>query len=224
MNFIIPKFDFDFQWVVADIIKFVNWWNKEEVHTINKEGEGVPVGSVEFVQGYYGKKIRPINIPFSLNTEEYLNRKVEYGSLNTVKERKFVKSDEIIKGDTRIFLPNDIKHSDEIFMISDEIKIESEYRFFVYKKEIVGCKHYSGDWELFPNFSLVKSMISDYKDQPEAYTLDVAIHDGKTSLIEVHDFFSCGLYGFHDPVILKMLISTHEKLSKGKYEQNTKTN
>lgn len=30
------------------------------------------------------------------------------------------------------------------------------------------------------------------------YTLDVSVFNNKTSIIEVHDFFSCGLYGFND--------------------------
>lgn len=42
-------------------------------------------------------------------------------------------------------------------------------------------------------------MIEEYKEAPIAYTLDVAITDkGDTVVLEVHDFFSCGLYGFND--------------------------
>lgn len=47
-------------------------------------------------------------------------------------------------------------------------------------------------------------MVEEYSknNSPIAYTLDVGIHfvDNNlvTSLIEVHDFFSCGLYGFDD--------------------------
>jgi hypothetical protein len=52
---------------------------------------------------------------------------------------------------------------------------------------------------------VIKEMIADYKSAPVAYTLDVAVCDSHTFaddigtvVIEVHDFFSCGLYGFND--------------------------
>ena len=36
-----------------------------------------------------------------------------------------------------------------------------------------------------------------YSNSPHAYTLDVGVtENGETVVIEVHDFFSCGLYGF----------------------------
>ena len=48
----------------------------------------------------------------------------------------------------------------------------------------------------------------------QAYTLDVAVkEDGDTDILELHDFFACGLYGFSDPTALrKMSILTQRKL------------
>jgi hypothetical protein len=44
-------------------------------------------------------------------------------------------------------------------------------------------------------------MIKAYKSAPIAYTLDIGITDYDTIVIECHDFFSCGLYGFANHAI-----------------------
>jgi len=50
-------------------------------------------------------------------------------------------------------------------------------------------------------------MIKAYTKAPVAHTLDVAISGGETVIIEVHDFFSCGLYGFADHKILPFMFA-----------------
>lgn len=50
-------------------------------------------------------------------------------------------------------------------------------------------------------------MIREYKSCPIAYTLDVGVNSNNTFIIEVHDFFSCGLYGFSDNKILPYMFS-----------------
>ena len=57
-------------------------------------------------------------------------------------------------------------------------------------------------------------MINAYADSPYAYTIDVAVLGNKeTVLIEVHPFFSCGLYGFADyRVLVDMFIITHKQI------------
>jgi len=48
-------------------------------------------------------------------------------------------------------------------------------------------------------------MIIAYTDAPRAYTLDVGINVFGTTIIEVHPFVSCGLYGFHDLKVLPQM-------------------
>lgn len=91
--------------------------------------------------------------------------------------------------------------------------IDSEWRVFVYQGKLVGLQNYSGEFTKFPYVGLIKEMISSWKSAPIAYTLDVGvgreIFDKKygfhlyneTFVIECHDFFSCGLYGFADHAI-----------------------
>ena len=64
-------------------------------------------------------------------------------------------------------------------------------------------------------------MIDAFEDCPIAYTLDVGINDNGTFVIEVHDFFSCGLYGFSNHPILPQMFGRWytEYINKNKNEQ-----
>ena len=48
--------------------------------------------------------------------------------------------------------------------------------------------------------ALAETMVKAFTNTPKAYTLDVAVlRNGQTVVIEVHNFISCGLYGFASP-------------------------
>jgi hypothetical protein len=69
-----------------------------------------------------------------------------------------------------------IKPDTDVY-VSEPVNIISEYRVFVHKGEIVGIKHYSGDFGLFPDIDTINAMKMDYEkaDHPISYTLDVGI-------------------------------------------------
>jgi len=97
---------------------------------------------------------------------------------------------------------------DFLVMTSSVIDPLSEYRCFVSKGELVGVKHYSGDFRLFPDLSPVHDVLDD-KDwasvAPAAYTVDIAVIDYKTTIIELQDMWSIGHYGL-DPVLYAKLL------------------
>lgn len=59
-----------------------------------------------------------------------------------------------------------------------------------------------------PDFQYCQTVADQYGKENPAFTLDVMIReDGQTDILELHDFFACGLYGFEDlPAIRQMLI------------------
>ena len=123
-----------------------------------------------------------------------------------------IKSNDKIKGITKLVENPDILSvpPGRNYQISEYISIDSEWRSFIYKGKLVGLQHYVGEFTLFPDVQLIKQMIEVYevsKDAPVAYTLDVGINDHGTFVIEVHDFFSCGLYGFSNNPILPNMFS-----------------
>lgn len=178
----------------------------------------VPVGSVEFVcqflKTFYNDLPRPINIPNELiNVPHFTKRKVFNGNHMNLGNRTgsfFLKDNEKIKSNKTHFVNNPAKNFDSVgvgnFQISELINIESEWRAFVYKNKLVGLQNYCGDFTLFPDVTVIDDMINAYKSAPIAYTLDVGVNHPDTFIIEVHDFFSCGLYGFTDYNILPHML------------------
>jgi hypothetical protein len=173
----------------------------------------VPIGSVEFVTDFlmhfYNLQPKPLNVPKELY--HYAGREIFNGNHLALEDsagKFFVKSNDKIKGyygikdyNCREHHPYDIPVGE--YQFSDVINIDSEWRAFVYERKLVGLQNYSGDFTKWPNNNTIKGMIGNYKSAPIAYTLDVGISDDRgTFVIECHDFFSCGLYGFADHKIL----------------------
>lgn len=176
----------------------------------------IPIGSVEFVtkflQHFYGLTPKPLNVPEELF--HYAGRRIFNGnesSMDGTVGKYFVKSNDKIKGYAEIIGTNKRERFlfDPIpvgsYQISEYIDIESEWRAFVYEGKLVGLKNYSGDFTRWPNTNTINGMIGNYKTSPIAYTLDIGISDDRgTFVIECHDFFSCGLYGFSEPILVNM--------------------
>lgn len=228
-KFLIQKIDNrianDITFVLVDSIQYLNWKEENsatcsfsELHelesTCKKYFDYVPVGTIEFVHEFmrllFGEKSipKPLNIPDILLDYKFTSRNVfnvKKSDLETVfsmlQNNVFIKSNDVIKspenGYYKAFNSSDFK--DENYMVSEVVDIDSEYRCFVYKNELVGLQNYSGDFTIFPNVELINDAIEKFKDEaPVAYTLDIGCSGGKTFIIELHNFYSCGLYGFSD--------------------------
>lgn len=186
----------------------------------------VPVGSVEFVtaflQHFYNLTPKPLNIPERLIGLPFTKREVHNGNHmdfeNVMGGKYFVKSNDKIKGFAEMIElkePGMLPIPAGNYQVSEYISIDSEWRAFVYKGKLVGLQNYCGDFTKFPNVSFIKYMIDVYsKDSaPIAYTLDIGLCDEHTYggdvgtfIIECHDFFSCGLYGFSDYAIYPQML------------------
>jgi hypothetical protein len=189
------------------VCKFINTEYDEILHKFIKlefkpqHLKFVPIGSVEFVtaflQHFYDLTPKPLNIPNELLRPEFTQRFVFNGTENEVVGTKFIKSNDRIKGFTAIVNETSVIPEGN-YQISDVISIDSEWRAFVYRGKLRGLQNYAGEFTRFPDVDVIHGMIKAYKDAPTTYTLDVAVCDHATVIIEVHDFFSCGLYGFAD--------------------------
>lgn len=206
------KVKHDFSFTLLESIEFQNWLRNDKSFEVCFTDEPtmpnyIPIGSVEFVStyinNYYGITPKPKNIPLELIGKNWTGRTVINGTEKDIIGEKFVKSNDKIKSFTEI-----CKTAPEgNYQISDLIDIESEWRAFIFEGKLVGLQNYSGEFDIFPNVDKIKAMINAYKTQPIAYTLDVAISNNDTVIIEVHDFFSCGLYGFSEHKILPFMFS-----------------
>jgi hypothetical protein len=86
----------------------------------------------------------------------------------------------------------------------------SEYRTFIFRGRLVGINNYAGDFKIFPDVKKINEYIANF-NKYKSYTMDFAITEkGELKLIEIHQFFSCGLYGFFDyNILLNMFNQCH---------------
>lgn len=187
-----------------------------------------PVGSLEFCLDYYeklGLSLTPLNIPshlfhyavgYGMRKNSKISEWVEDLKLLSDGSDRLIDLDSpfYLKSETKFKYPgNGVYSSIRDFMNSpyydpsDRYQITGydpdlgdEWRYFVYSGEVVGMKCYLPDDILSPKVPEKGWILDRIKeiDLP-AFTLDIAISgDGRPGIIEVHDFFSCGLYGFSD--------------------------
>jgi len=90
--------------------------------------------------------------------------------------------------------------------------IVSEWRCYVLNGKVFACVNYSGDPLRFPNRSQVENLLSHFKTQPIAFSLDVAVcktqHEyflQNTNFIEINDAYALGYYGGDVELYTKML-------------------
>lgn len=235
----IPSTDVGFKLIEA--CKYQNWYNgKEEhsiklVHNVENSNNKIYVGSIDFVEKALGKMIKPINIPTELNDFEFLHRKIFYGQKSDLRDfmksnkvsSVFVKSNEKCKAFNSMIIDiNEIEsylNDDYDYMFSTTIdNIQAEWRVFVHNNMIRDAKIYMGEWQdnKYIPADFIKKSILTYKNSPKSYTIDIGVTENKEPfIIEVHNFVSCGLYGFDDYKILPQMVYNgymHEKQKGGK--------
>ena len=154
---------------------------------------------------------------YILDTDRMRSTAVEHwigdSSMN-IDSKVFIKSNERIKSEINGFHKiTDITSREIIpdgkYQISSPVEILSEYRVFIYQDMILGIQYYNGDFMVMPDTRSIKDMVDLYVwdyghgPAPVAWTLDVAVIDTEfgqqTAVMECHEFFSCGLYGFSSP-------------------------
>lgn len=198
----------------------------------------IVVGSVEATKAFWnaaGIEV-PNYIGFPKSLEQFYRRKIGRTTIGEIEAKDlplFIKPLEDVKLFTGFVLEkfstlqnigmyySDVNSNTAVYT-SEVIDIVSEYRCFVHKNELVGIKHYSGDFKLFPSVSYIHKMIEEYKDEaPISYTLDVGIIEinknevisfEQTVLIEINDFWAIGGYGLDGKTYVRMLIDRFQEI------------
>ena len=81
-------------------------------------------------------------------------------------------------------------------LCSEAIHLVSEYRGFVHRGEIIGLRHYHGDFRFYPDTKIADDALANFEGCPVACSMDWGVtRDGKTVLIEVNDAYALGCYG-----------------------------
>lgn len=225
----------DFIEAMRDAMDFWRWRDGDccgmclfedgEEGTLCAEGQCCPVGSVEYVESKEpGVPHIPLNVPASLRgmagREVRSNLVSHYGMFPGVDfgdcNMLFAKSADRVKGwsgwsSEWHLMP------DGLYQVSEEMEVLSEWRCFVMDGKLLDVRRYSGDFSVFPYISEIRGMLEAWTDAPPACTLDVAVNDEGTFVMEAHDFYSCGLYGFRDHQNLPLMFwrSYRRRMGKG---------
>lgn len=169
-----------------------------------------PIGSLDFVSkwmelktGRKGNQI-PIEIPSFLQTEYFLKRDYKIISYDEIpdKGKYFIKDASVLKeyayAGEMSFVDQNSLCKDHFFVLSEYANILSEYRVYVIDEKIENICNYNGDCSIFPDSSVINDVIFEMEKHygmPKSYTIDVMVTDRGTSIIEIHNFVSIGLYG-----------------------------
>lgn len=199
------------------------------------EDNYIPIGSIEFVTEFveymYGidatKELKPF-YPLFLNghfcgnifkTNPYTMAKLQSNSglmfhIKNINKLKHNLNGEYSASD--ILCIPEFNNDNWICQESYTGNFLSEWRCFVYHDELLSIRCYDGDEFVLPSKDVINNIISELKDikkynynVPPAYTLDVGVvkYDNSTKIVEIHEFYSCGLYGFEDQKRLPYMFS-----------------
>jgi hypothetical protein len=89
---------------------------------------------------------------------------------------------------------------------SEPVQFLSEYRAFVLDRDIIGLRHYKGDFRIFPDIRVIEAAVGAYTSSPSAYGIDFGVTlDGRTLLVEANEGHSLGCYGL-TPLLYSSII------------------
>lgn len=98
--------------------------------------------------------------------------------------------------------------------VCEPINILSEFRVYVHDGEVLGVKHYWGDWHEVPQKEFIDEMVKQYKGAPVAYGIDIAVtkpankYEFRTDVVmEVNDGCNLGNYGLDSIHYGEMIVS-----------------
>ena len=182
------------------------------------------VGSIDGMSMLFkniGKYPTPIDFPVSVVKSGLLNREIVTMKLNDfVNDFKRTNKPMFVKPvQTKLFDGALISKQEHLsylrlencdVFVCDPIEILSEHRVYVHNKKAIYSCNYSGDFRISPDFSYADKLIDAYKEQPIAYTIDVAIlKDGSMTVIEFNDFWAIGSYGLYCLNYAEMLLDRY---------------
>ena len=105
--------------------------------------------------------------------------------------------------------------ADTKVITSEVVNFISEYRGFVLNGELIGCKHYKGDFKIHPDYTVIHKAIDTIKKPLVAYSIDFGVtNQGETFLIECNDSFSLGAYGIKPRLYVQMIKARWEEMTK----------
>lgn len=175
----------------------------------------LPVGSVEFVRAAAAVAQRPLPqwSPYPPELSQWLGRRVSVSTAGVaaMSADAFVKPVEVKRFNGFVLSSHMNEHDQEQFQIlqglpaheavwvSEVVAFQSEWRFYLDGSTEIGSARYDPDGRedaARPDPAVVMSMAKAAGVQ-HPHSIDVGVLEGgETVLVEAHDFYALGLYGW----------------------------
>lgn len=102
-------------------------------------------------------------------------------------------------------------------LISEPVNFITEYRGYVLRGDLVGLKHYKGDFGVVPDVRVIREAIKAYKLAPSAYSIDFGLtDDGRSLLVEINDAFALGNYGLNSLIYTDVIEARWDEIVRSK--------
>lgn len=185
------------------------------------------IGDVWEVLGLLGRQI-PGPLDYPTHLKRFLRRKTWETTLGEVRagiDTVFVKPTKQKLFTGLVWDPSNpvtrlsiaIHPDDTPCLASELVDFVSEWRCFVRDGEIVGCKHYRGDWSISPDRLTVSEAVEVGRSEkmPAAHALDFGVtSSGETLLVEANEGYALGSYGLPSIVYARFLEARWVELVK----------
>ena len=100
-------------------------------------------------------------------------------------------------------------------LVQDVVRLESEWRVFVLRGEVLGVGHYYGDPLRFPDAGVIKQLLQTQRNPVAAYGLDMGVTAaGQTLLVELNDGYALGCYGLPPTKYARLLEARWDELTQ----------
>lgn len=186
--------------------------------------DACPVGTVEWITQELRAPLFPVLLPTDLDYM-YVGRKIGQFSGAQVPDlpfdKVFIKSGLTVKHqDNGWYAPKE-SLTEGFYTWSEKFKspILGEFRVFLGRRgEILDIRNYIG-YSVWPDIRKVKNLAEIlYNKHQRAISFDVVVlEDRNTYLLEIHDYWALGLYGFSDLKTIPFLVWDWYRMTK-KYE------
>ncbi len=211
--------------------EIVNYSRTDEIRFLDLAAEDVVVGYVEDVnQAILQLGIEsPVEINYPEELTDFLGRKIWRSRVNYIAKHPelwnvFIKPATRSKKFTGrvVNSPKDlISCGDELedteILCSEPVKFVAEWRCFVRYGEILGVKHYYGDWRARFDPQVIEAAIVSYTTAPAGYAADFGVTDrDETLLVEVNDGYSIGAYGLFPPDYARLLATRWAQITNSR--------
>lgn len=167
---------------------------------------------------------RPVELDYPEHLKWLLGRKIETITLEEVRrgtERRFIKPvlQKLFTGlvwdpaDPRSRLAVAAYPYETPCLTCEVVDFVSEWRCFVKHDQLIGVKHYKGDWDRAPDReTLLEAVRLGKGKMPRAHSLDLGVtSDGKTLLVEANEGYALGSYGLASLVYARFLEARWEQ-------------